>query len=109
MQEEVYAAVRRYIDKFGYFPVEFCCGTDEDLIRTIDKCIASGIPPITDDVAIAIEQGRISELSFASSLSLEEIEENFKDTDVFSGVMDGLNEALSHSRKDLEEPENIPL
>ena len=29
---------------------------------------------------------------------MEEIEDNFKDVDFFSGVMDGLQEALAHSK-----------
>ena len=32
----------------------------------------------------------MSELRFESSLSMEEIENNFKDVDFFSGIMDGL-------------------
>ena len=40
----------------------------------------------------------MSELSFESSLSIEEIENNFKDVDFFSGIMDGLNEALAYSK-----------
>ena len=40
----------------------------------------------------------MSELIFESSLSVEEIEENFKNVDFFSGVMDGLQEALAYSK-----------
>ena len=38
------------------------------------------------------------ELRFESSLSMEEIENNFKDVDFFSGIMDGLNEALAYTK-----------
>ena len=38
------------------------------------------------------------ELNFESTLSMEEIEANFKDVDVFSGVMEGLEEALVYSK-----------
>lgn len=37
-------------------------------------------------------------LHFESSLSMEEIEENFKDFDFFSGIMAGLNEALAYEK-----------
>lgn len=40
----------------------------------------------------------MSELRFESSLSMEEIENNFKDVDFFSGIMDGLNEALAFTK-----------
>lgn len=40
----------------------------------------------------------MSELRFESSLSIEEIENNFKDVDFFSGIMDGLNEALAFTK-----------
>lgn len=40
----------------------------------------------------------MSDLSFESSLSMEEIENNFKNTDFFSGIMDGLNEALAYEK-----------
>lgn len=40
----------------------------------------------------------MSELIFESSLSMEEIEENFKNVDFFSGVMEGLEEALAYSK-----------
>jgi len=40
----------------------------------------------------------MSELQFKSSLTMEEIEENFKDIDFFSGIMDGLQEALAYKK-----------
>ena len=40
----------------------------------------------------------MSEIRFKSSLSIEEIEENFKEIDFFSGIMDGLNEALAYEK-----------
>lgn len=40
----------------------------------------------------------MSELHFKSSLSNEEIENNFKDIDFFSGIMEGLNEALAYEK-----------
>ena len=40
----------------------------------------------------------MSEIRFKSSLSIEEIEENFKDVDFFSGIMDGLSEALAYEK-----------
>lgn len=40
----------------------------------------------------------MSELRFESSLSMEEIENNFKDVDFFSGIMDGLQEALAYTK-----------
>ena len=40
----------------------------------------------------------MSDPKFRSSLTMEEIEDNFKDVDFFSGVMDGLQEALAHSK-----------
>lgn len=40
----------------------------------------------------------MSELRFESSLSMEEIEDNFKDVDFFSGIMDGLQEALAYTK-----------
>lgn len=33
---------------------------------------------------------------FRSSLTMDEIENNFKDTDFFSGIMEGLQEALAY-------------
>ena len=35
---------------------------------------------------------------FQSKLTSEEIEENFKDTDFFSGIMEGLEEALAYEK-----------
>ena len=35
-------------------------------------------------------------MRFKSSLSMDEIEDNFKGTDFFSGIMEGLEEALAH-------------
>jgi len=35
---------------------------------------------------------------FKSSLSIEEIEENFKDFDFFTGLEEGLNEALAYEK-----------
>lgn len=40
----------------------------------------------------------MSEIRFESSLTAEEIEENFKDIDFFSGIMEGLNEALAYEK-----------
>ena len=40
----------------------------------------------------------MSELKFKSSLSMEEIENNFKNVDFFSGIMDGLTEALAYTK-----------
>lgn len=40
----------------------------------------------------------MSDLCFESSLSVEEIDNNFKDIDFFSGIMDGLQEALAYSK-----------
>lgn len=40
----------------------------------------------------------MSEIHFKSSLTIEEIEENFKGTDFFSGIMDGLTEALAYEK-----------
>lgn len=37
----------------------------------------------------------MDELTLISSLSEEEINENFKSVDFFSGIMDGLQEALA--------------
>ena len=44
----------------------------------------------------------MSELKFNSSLSDEEIDNNFKNVDVFSGIMDGLAEALECEKADAE-------
>lgn len=41
----------------------------------------------------------MAELCFKSSLSLEEIEANFKDADFFTGIMDGLQEALAYKQR----------
>ena len=40
----------------------------------------------------------MSELKFKASLSMEEIENNFKNVDFFSGIMDGLSEALAYTK-----------
>lgn len=40
----------------------------------------------------------MSEIRFKSSLTVEQIEENFRNTDLFSGIMDGLNEALAYEK-----------
>lgn len=40
----------------------------------------------------------MSDLRLQSSLSMEEVEENFKGVDFFSGVMEGLEEALAHKK-----------
>lgn len=40
----------------------------------------------------------MSEFSFKSSLSMEQIEENFKEIDFFSGIMEGLGEALAFEK-----------
>lgn len=40
----------------------------------------------------------MADLKFTSTLSMEEIEENFQGIDFFSGIMDGLEEALAHSK-----------
>lgn len=40
----------------------------------------------------------MKELNFKSSLTDEEIEQNFQNMDFFSGIMDGLQEALAHSK-----------
>lgn len=41
---------------------------------------------------------RMSEPRFKSSISMEEIENNFKDIDFFAGIMDGLTEALAYTK-----------
>lgn len=38
------------------------------------------------------------EIRFKSSLTMEEVEENFNDFDFFTGMMEGLNEALAHEK-----------
>lgn len=40
----------------------------------------------------------VSELKLKSSLTMDEIENNFKDIDFFSSVMDGLQEALAFEK-----------
>lgn len=40
----------------------------------------------------------MSDIRFESSLSAEEIEKNFKDVDFFSGIMEGLTEALAYEK-----------
>ena len=40
----------------------------------------------------------MSEKNFKSSLPMEEIENNFKDTNFFDGVMEGLEEALAYEK-----------
>ncbi len=40
----------------------------------------------------------VSELKLKSSLTMDEIEKNFKDIDFFSSVMDGLQEALAFEK-----------
>ncbi len=40
----------------------------------------------------------MAEMIFKSSLSIEQIEENFKDVDFFDGIMAGLNEALAYEK-----------
>lgn len=40
----------------------------------------------------------MAELTFKSSLSIDEVEENFKDMDFFSEIMDSLTEALADSK-----------
>ena len=40
----------------------------------------------------------MADLVFQSSLTMEEIEDNFKDVDFFSGIMEGLQEALAYEK-----------
>lgn len=40
----------------------------------------------------------MSELCFKSSLTMDEIENNFKNIDFFSGIMDGLLETLAYTK-----------
>ena len=40
----------------------------------------------------------MADLKLKSSLAMDEIEDNFKNTDFFSGFMDGLEEALAHKK-----------
>ena len=41
----------------------------------------------------------MADLIFESTLSIEEIEDNFKDVDFFSGIMDGLQETLAYEKE----------
>ena len=38
------------------------------------------------------------DVTFQSSLTMDEIEGNFKSADVYSGIMQGLNEALEYNK-----------
>lgn len=40
----------------------------------------------------------MEELKFESNLSMEEIQDNFKNVDFFSGIMEGLQEALAYKQ-----------
>lgn len=40
----------------------------------------------------------MAELQFESTLTMEEIEQNFAGIDFFSGIMDGLEEALAYEK-----------
>ena len=40
----------------------------------------------------------MSEIYFESSLTIEEIDRNFEDVNLFSGIMEGLNEALAYEK-----------
>ena len=40
----------------------------------------------------------MNELTLTSSLTMEEINENFQNVDFFTGIMDGLQEALSYKK-----------
>jgi len=40
----------------------------------------------------------MSEIHFESSLTNDEIEKNFEGIDFFSGIMEGLNEALAYEK-----------
>ena len=40
----------------------------------------------------------MSEIHFESSLTIEEIDRNFEDVNLFSGIMEGLNEALAYEK-----------
>lgn len=40
----------------------------------------------------------MSEIRFKSSLTPEEVEANFKDVDFFTGIMEGLTEALAYEK-----------
>ena len=55
----------------------------------------------------------MSDLRLKSSLTMDEIENNFKDTDFFSGIMEGLEEALAHkngkaSTETIERKRSLP-
>ena len=39
------------------------------------------------------------ELQFESTLTMEEIEQNFAGVDFFAGIMDGLEEALAYEKR----------
>lgn len=43
----------------------------------------------------------MSDYVFKSPLSIEEIEENFKDFDVFEGIKAGLEEALAYEKGEI--------
>ena len=43
----------------------------------------------------------MAELQFESTLTMEEIEQNFADIDFFSGIMEGLEEALAFAKAGL--------
>ena len=43
----------------------------------------------------------MEDLLFESSLSMEEIEANFKDVDFFSGLLSGLEEVLAYEKGEL--------
>ena len=40
----------------------------------------------------------MEDLVFKSSLTMEEIEDNFKDSDLYSSIMEGLQEALAYEK-----------
>ena len=44
----------------------------------------------------------MTELRFTSSLTIEEIENNFKNVDVFSGITEGLEEILKYDAETIE-------
>lgn len=45
----------------------------------------------------------MDDLTFVSHLSEEEINENFQNIDFFSGVMEGLQDALAHKKDAIAE------
>ena len=45
-----------------------------------------------------LKNGNSENTAFKSSLTMDEIEENFKSVDVYSGIMQGLNEALEYNK-----------